>query len=101
MGKKLETTAFDSADFLNSGEDVIAYLDSYLEDGSSEELRAALDTIARSRGIGEIARSTGMSRAGLYKALGENGNPSFETVRAILAAVGLRFTVEQVEQEAA
>ena len=31
---------------------------------------------------------------GLPKALGEDGNPSFETVRSILAAMGLRLTVE-------
>ncbi|VWX49883.1 addiction module antidote protein [Novosphingobium sp. 9U] len=95
MASKIETTAFDSADFLNSTEDVVAYLDAYLEDGSPEEIRAALDTVARSRGISDIAKATGMSRAGLYKALGESGNPSFETVRMILSALGLRFAVEQ------
>lgn len=98
---KIETTAFDSADYLNTAEDVAAYLDAYLEDGTPEEIRAALDTVARSRGIGEMSKLTGMSRAGLYKALGEDGNPSFETMRAILGALGLRFTVEAVGRELA
>ena len=30
------------------------------------------------------------------KALGEDGNPSFETVRSILAAMGMRLTVAAV-----
>jgi probable addiction module antidote protein len=98
---KIETTAFDSADYLNTAEDVAAYLDAYLEDGSPEEIRAALDTVARSHGISELSKLTGMSRAGLYKALGEGGNPSFETMRTILGALGLRFTVEAVEPELA
>lgn len=98
---KVETTAFDAADYLNTAEDVAAYLDAYLEDGSPEEIRLAIDTVARSRGISELAKRTGMSRAGLYKALGADGNPSFETMRTILGALGLRFTVQAVEQELA
>jgi DNA-binding phage protein len=32
MGK-IETTAFDSADYLDTAEAIAAYLDAYLEDG--------------------------------------------------------------------
>ncbi len=99
MGK-IETTAFDSADYLNTGEAIAAYLDAYLEDGTPEELRNALATIARSHGVSDLARRSGMSRPGIYKALGEDGNPSFENVRALLGAMGLRLTVEPAEREA-
>jgi probable addiction module antidote protein len=94
----IDTRPWDSAEVLKSGEDVVAYLDAWLEDGTPEEIRAALGTIARSRGISELARQTGISRAGLYKALGEDGNPSFETMRTILRALGLRLTVEPAEK---
>ena len=94
---KIETTAFDSADYLNSAEAVAAYLDAYLEDSSPEELRRALDTVARSHGISDLAKRSGVTRAGIYKALGQDGNPSFETIRSILAAMGLRLTVEPAE----
>lgn len=97
MMAKTETTAFDSADYLNSAEAIAAYLDAYLEDSTPEELRAALDTVARSHGVSDLAKRTGVTRAGIYKALGENGNPSFETIRSILAALGLRLTVEPAE----
>jgi probable addiction module antidote protein len=90
---KIETTAFDSADYLNSAEAIAAYL----EDASPEELRRALDTVARSHGVSDLSRQTGVTRAGIYKALGEDGNPSFETVRSILSAMGLRLTVEPAE----
>ena len=94
---KIETTAFDSADYLNSAEAIAAYLDAYLEDSSPDELRRALDTVARSHGISDLSRRTGVTRAGIYKALGEDGNPSFETIRSILEAMGLRLTVEPAE----
>ena len=97
MMGKIETTRFDSADFLDSAEGIAAYLDAWLEDGTPEELRNALATIARSKGISELARRSGISRPGIYKALGEDGNPSFETIRSILGAMGLRLTVEPAE----
>lgn len=94
----VETIPFDTADFLNSAEDVASYLDAYLEDGSPEELRAAIDNIARSRGMSELAKATGVTRAGLYKALSPEGNPSFETIRAIVGGLGLRLAVVPVRE---
>jgi len=97
----IETTAFDSADYLNTAEAIAAYLDAYLEDATPEELRLALSNVARSHGISDLAQRSGVTRAGIYKALGQDGNPSFETIRAILAAMGLRLSVTPVEGELA
>ena len=95
---KIETTAFDSADYLKTAEAIAAYLDAYLEDSTPEELRAALSTVARAHGVSDLANRSGVTRAGIYKALGEEGNPSFETIRAILGAMGLRLAVEPAER---
>ena len=97
MMAKIATTKFDSAHYLDSSEAIAAYLDAWLEDGTPEELRNALATVARSKGISDLARRSGLSRPGIYKALGEDGNPSFETIRSILGAMGLRLTVEPAE----
>jgi probable addiction module antidote protein len=94
---RIETTAFDSADYLNSAEAIAAYLDAYLEDATPEELRNALSNVARSHGVSDLANRSGITRAGIYKALGEDGNPSFETIRSILAAMGLRLSVAPAE----
>ena len=98
---KIETTAFDSADYLNSAEAIAAYLDVYLGDGTPEELREAMATVARSHGVSDLARRSGVSRPGIYKALGQDGNPSFETVRSLLGAMGLRLTVEPADPQSA
>ena len=95
----ITTTIFDSADYLDSAESIAAYLDAYLEDSTPQELRGAIDTVARSRGISDLSRRSGVSRPGIYKALGQDGNPSFETIRSILSAMGLRLTVEPTERE--
>ena len=97
MMAKIETTAFDPADYLNTAEEIAAYLDAYLEESTPDEFRRALDDVARSHGVSDLAKRSGISRPGIYKALGRDGNPSFETIRDILAAMGLRLTVRPVE----
>jgi len=41
----------------------------------------------------QLVRYTGIIREGLYKALGEQGNPSFATVVKVMRALGLQFNV--------
>jgi probable addiction module antidote protein len=53
---------------------------------------AALGDIARARGIVQLAKDTGLTREGLYKALSKDGNPSLGTVLKVLKALGLKFT---------
>ena len=40
------------------------------------------------------ARDAGLSRESLYKALSENGNPSFATVLKVARALGVRLHAE-------
>lgn len=89
----IETTPWDAARYLQTKEDIAAYLDAVLEDGDPELLKAALGDIARSKGMTEIARAAGLGRANLYKALSPEGNPEFATVAKVLRALGLRLTV--------
>lgn len=96
---KIETTLYDSADYLNTAEDIAAYVDAYLEESTPEEFRQALENVARSHGVSDLPRRSGVSRPGIYKALGRDGSPSFETIREILSAMGLRLTVEPAEKE--
>lgn len=83
---------YDTADYLKSEEDIAAYLDACVEDGDPALIAAALGDIARARNMSQLARETGLSREGLYKALSGDGNPSFATVLAVAKALGLRVT---------
>ena len=89
----IETKAWDAAEALNTPADIAAYLDAYLEDGTPEELLRALNTIARSRGMTDLARQTGVSREALYRALSESGNPTLDTLMRVMKALGVRLAV--------
>jgi HTH-type transcriptional regulator / antitoxin HigA len=60
----------------------------FAEDNDTGALLTALRTIARVRGIGEIAEQVGMTRQGLQKALSDEGNPRFGNVTSIMQAMG-------------
>lgn len=89
----LETSRWDIGDFLDDDQAIADYLEAVFEDGDADEIRAAIRHVARAKGMAELAEAAGISRAGLYKALGEGGNPSFATVAALLKALGVRLAV--------
>ncbi|MGL5838387.1 MAG: addiction module antidote protein [Sphingorhabdus sp.] len=89
----IETKPWDAAEALNTPADIAAYLDAYLEDGTPEELLRAVNVIARSRGMSELARQTGISREALYRAFSDNGNPTLDTLLRVMKALGVRLAI--------
>ena len=89
----VKTTRFDSAEYLDSDEAISAYLEEALETDDPAFITQALGTVARARGMSQIAKETGLSRESLYKALSAEGNPEFSTVIRVMQALGLRFSV--------
>jgi probable addiction module antidote protein len=89
----IETTRFDIAEHLDSEVMIAHYLEAVFEDGDPDEIRHAIRHAARARGMTDLAQAAGITRGGLYKALAENGNPSFSTIAALLKAMGVRLSV--------
>jgi probable addiction module antidote protein len=92
------TTRFDAAEYLDSEERQIAYITAALETGDADFARDALGIVARARGMGQIAKSAGLNRESLYKALGEAGNPEFTTVMRVVHALGLTLTARRAQR---
>lgn len=92
--KKATFSRYDVADYLKSEEEMAAYLDACMEEAGDDAayIAAALGDIARARGMMQLAKDTGISREGLYKALSAEGNPSLATVLKVVKALGLRLT---------
>lgn len=88
-----DITPFDPAEFLNTEDDVVFFLEAAMEGNDAAHIARALGHVARSKGMTEIARRTGLGRQALYNALSENGNPTLETLMAVLSALGLRLSV--------
>jgi probable addiction module antidote protein len=96
---KTQTQIWDAANHLETREDIAAYLDAALEDGDPALISAALGDIARSKGMTQISRDTGLGRESLYKALSVEGNPEFATILKVFQALGLRLQVTAVASE--
>jgi probable addiction module antidote protein len=88
-----KTIPWNTEDHLETPEDIAAYLEAAFEDGDPELIVHALGAVARSRGMTEIARRTGLGRQSLYKALSPEGQPEFATVLKVVRALGLKLTV--------
>lgn len=90
---RLNMRPFDAAHYLNSLEEMAAYLDAVLQDNDPALLAVALGDIARARGMTELARKTGLSRESLYKSLSGERVPSTETLLKVIHALGFKLTV--------
>ncbi len=84
-------TPWDASEYLESEEDIIAYLNAALEAEDPALLQVALGDIAKARGMTSIAREAGVGRESLYKSLSADGNPSWKTLSKVLSALGLRL----------
>ena len=93
---KTKTVSYDVSEQLRTPEEMAAYLDAWLEEAPDDAagIARALGDIARAKGMSQVARDTGLSRESLYKALSEDGNPSFATVLKVARALGVRLHAE-------
>ena len=84
-----------------SEEDLTATLNEALATGDSSLIVDVLGNIARTRGMTQVAKETGLARESLYRSLVNGGNPEFATVLKVLAAVGLRLEASKAPTDKA
>jgi DNA-binding phage protein len=77
----IETSRWDAADHLETTEAVIAYLEAVFEDGDPELIAAALNDVARAKGLGDAALT---------------GATDLASVIRTLKALGLELTAKAV-----
>ena len=95
--EKIKTSPYDPAEYIETKEDVIAFLEGALEENDPEFLLKTIGYIARSKGMARIARELNLNREGLYKSFSPTGNPSFCTVAKVLDNLGFRLSIQQKE----
>ena len=90
-------TRWDSAEFLKTEEDIGYYLEACMEEAGDDPafIAKALGTIARARGMSQVARDAGLSRESLYRALSGEGNPEFGTILKVAKALGLKLQISK------
>lgn len=92
--KVADLADFDMAEHLDSDEAIAQYLSMVLEENDPAELTHALGTIARARGMTEVARASGLTREALYKALRPTSQPRFDTIMRVINSLGLKISVQ-------
>jgi probable addiction module antidote protein len=86
-------TTFDIAQHLETDTDIRDFLIETANNGNASDFIHALNTAARARGMTELAKQAGVTRASLYKSLADDGNPRFETIVKIVEALGCKLVV--------
>ena len=92
---KKKTAARNTADHINAKENVAARLEAALAENDTALLFAVIGGVARSKGMAQIARDLNLARESLYRALAQDGNPSFNTVAKVLDNLGYQLSVRQ------
>ncbi|MDC0980453.1 DUF4065 domain-containing protein [Bdellovibrionales bacterium] len=83
---------------------VFLHIKEALEDPDIKEnddylyLIKAINDVATARGKSDLAENSGLSRQGLHKILNGESIPNIQNIMAILNAIGLRFSIEQVRE---
>jgi probable addiction module antidote protein len=91
----MKTRDWDVADYLNSEEDRVAFLNAILEDGDPALYQAALGAVARSMGMSKVASETGLGRERA------ESSPTFATIMKVANAVGAPLAARTPELVAA
>lgn len=91
----VELIPFDPAEHLDTVDDILYYLQAAMEGNDAKHIANALGVVARSKGMTEIAKKTGLGTQALYNALSESGNPTLETLTSVFTVLGLELTVQK------
>lgn len=91
-----KVTTFDPTRYLESEEEIAAYLEVAAEEAAelndSNILLRAIENVAKAKGMMAVAKEAGVSRESLYKSLAKDAKPRFETIAKVLQALGVQMT---------
>ncbi|MFA9439418.1 addiction module antidote protein [Uliginosibacterium sp. sgz301328] len=87
-------TRFDAVEYLDSDEAIAAYINAALAENDPEHLLVAISTVAKARGIAQLAEASGLGRESLYKTLRPGAKPRFDTVLKVINALGVQLHAE-------
>ena len=86
-------------EMLKDEERALAYLNAALEEQDPRVFLIALRNVTQAQGgVATLAARSGLNRESLYRALSEKGNPSVQTLAAVLGALGARLGVAGIRR---
>jgi len=103
MPKRTKSYEVDLHERLRDPAYAVEYLRAALEDGEEHAdavFLLALRDVAKANRMTYVAEATGLNRESLYKMLSRRGNPGINSLKVVLAAVGLKLSVEIADKAA-
>lgn len=91
---KETVTDFDAAAYIKTDQDVAEFLAAAFETGELGDVTHALATVARAKGIADLAKGAGLARGSLYKAIGEGANPTLSTLLSVMSALNVTLSAK-------
>ena len=94
----MTTRDFDEVlnEFLNDDDNFKTYIDAAFDeylDGEKDNLILIVRHLIEKKGIRNVVKESGLSRATLYKSFSKSGNPTFKNLKKVLATVGYELTI--------
>jgi probable addiction module antidote protein len=94
---KTESYRENLLESLRHADEAAHYLNACLEDEDARVFLLALRDVAEAHGgIRTLSRETRLNRESLYRMLSNAGNPSLDSLAAILRAFGMRLAVQSM-----
>jgi probable addiction module antidote protein len=90
---KAKFAPYSSADYLDNEKGIAEYLAAAMEDPNPDVFLLAVSNVAKARGIAKVAKDSGLGRESLYKTLTPGAKPRYETLRKIVEALGVKWTI--------
>lgn len=85
---------FDVTQSLTSDEAIAAYINDVISSGDQPLINEAIRNVLKVKGVAATAEVAGLTREGTYKALRASSKARFETLAALLDALGLEIRVQ-------
>jgi probable addiction module antidote protein len=97
---KTESYRENLLESLRDPDEAAHYLSACLEDEDARVFLLALRDVAEARGgIRTLSRETRLNRESLYRMLSKAGNPSLDSLAAVLRAFGMRLAVQSMSSK--
>lgn len=87
-------TRYDPAEDLTSDRAIATFMAEAFATEDAGYIAHALGVVARTKGMSQIAKETGLSREQLYRSFSESGNPTLKTTIAVMKALGVELTAK-------
>ena len=99
MNEQLKISPWDASEFLESQDDIDAYLEAAFETGDPRQITKALGTVAKAQGLMNIANKTGLAGEHLHTNFGEDGNPTLLTLTTVIDSLGYQLSLVPKKHE--